>query len=261
MIVRKLASGETIVSGQTDHSRLVGQLAAHWGNAEFDVPRPYESIVRAATFHDFGWLRYETSPLINPESGEPYPFLKVPLTPQQMGSYQWSLDWMADIDRYAGLIVNMHRTGLWKVRYDTIKHPIAYNLNTVPPEIAAFIKKNEAWQDETRKAFNEDELWTNYRLMQIWDLLGLYFCCQDPYEDHLDPVPVRYAGGKSSGAKIRMTPLGNGRVKFDPYPFDIPSCRIQLAFRRLPSATFPSVEAFRRAYFQADDELMNFELV
>jgi hypothetical protein len=261
MIVRKLASGETIVAGQTDHSRLVGQLAAHWGNADFDTPKPYESVVRAATFHDYGWLRYETSPLIDPASGEPYPFLKLPLAATQMNAYQWSLDWMADIDPYAGLIVNMHRTGLWKVRYETIKHPIAYNLNTVPPEIAAFIKKNEAWQNEAKATFDRDELWTNYRLMQIWDLLGLYFCCQDPYEDYIEPVPVRYGAGNDAGTKITLRPLGNGRVAFDPYPFDVRPCRIQLAFRRLPSASFPSVEAFRRAYFRADDELMNFELV
>jgi hypothetical protein len=25
--------------------------------------------------------------------------------------------------------------------------------------------------------------------MQVWDLLGLYFCCQEPYEDFVEPVP------------------------------------------------------------------------
>lgn len=260
MIVRKLRNGDTIVAGQTDHSRLVGQLAAHWGNAEFDAPTPYESVVRAATFHDFGWLRYETSPLTDPKTGMPYEFLKVPLTPEQMGSYQWSLDWMAAIDQYSGLLVNMHRTGLWQVRYDTIKHPIAYNLNSVPPEIAQFIAKNEAWQQRTREAFDRDQLSTNYRLMQIWDLLGLYFCCQDPYEDYIEPVPVRYGADKDEGAKMTLRPVGEGRVAFDPYPFDIRPCRIQLGFKRLPAASFPSVEAFRRAYFQASAELMSFEL-
>ena len=33
MIVRTLAEGQTALIGQTDHSRLVGQFAAHWGNA------------------------------------------------------------------------------------------------------------------------------------------------------------------------------------------------------------------------------------
>ncbi len=85
MIVRKDADGSLLLIGQTDHSRLVGQLAAHWGNTQFETPKPYESVVRAATFHDYGWLRYETSPLIRPETGEPYPFLQVPMTEQQLG--------------------------------------------------------------------------------------------------------------------------------------------------------------------------------
>ena len=135
MIIRKESNGELVVIGQTDHSRLVGQLAAHWGNADFAEPRPYESVVRAATFHDYGWLRYETNPLISPESGEPYQFLQVPLTSTQLNAYQWSLDWMADIDPYSGLIVSMHRTGLWKGRYQTIKHPMGYNLKTLSPEV------------------------------------------------------------------------------------------------------------------------------
>src|SRR5215813_7577219 len=114
MIVRKQHNGELILIGQTDHSRLVGQLAAHWGSEYFAVPDPYNSMVRAATFHDYGWLRYETTPVINPETGVPYSFLQLPLGATQLNSYQWSLDWMAEIDLYAGLIVSMHRTGLWK---------------------------------------------------------------------------------------------------------------------------------------------------
>src|SRR5881296_3180852 len=90
VIVRKQSNDELILIGQTDHSRLVGQLAAHWGNDTFAVPQPYTSMVRAATFHDYGWLRYETSPLVAPQNGEPYAFLQVPMTDTQLGSYQWA---------------------------------------------------------------------------------------------------------------------------------------------------------------------------
>lgn len=259
MIIRKEPNGQLLVIGQTDHSRLVGQLAAHWGNTAFAVPKPYESVVRAATYHDYGWLRYETSPLIDGESGEPFQFLKVPLTSTQMASYQWSLDWMAEIDTYSGLIVNMHRTGLWKGRYQTIKHPMGYNIKTMSPEIQAFIAKNEAWQERERALLDHDNVWTNYRLMQVWDLLGLYFCCQDPSEDYVEPVPARYGNGE--GVVMSMKPVGPRRVAFDPYPFDVRPCRIQLGFRRLPTTSFPDVETFRRAYFQAELELMQFELV
>lgn len=261
MIIRKGAQTGPLVIGQTDHSRLVGQLAAHWGNETFAPPKPYESVVRAAAYHDYGWLRYETSPLLDRETGEPFQFLKVPPTEAQLAAYQWSLDWMAAIDRYSGLVVSMHRTGLWKGRYGTIKHPAGYNLKTVSPEIQTFLERNEAWQQRERALLDHDTVWTNYRLMQVWDLLGLYFCCQDPYEDFIEPVPLQYESADNGGIRLALQPMGERRVAFDPYPFDVRPCRIQLAFRRLDTWAFPDVETFRRAYYQADLELMQFELV
>lgn len=262
MIVRKDSRDALILIGQTDHSRFVGQLAAHWGNREFEAPKPYDAVVRAATFHDYGWLRYETSPLIRPETGEPYAFLQVPMTDAQLGAYQWALDWMADIDPYSGLIVSMHRTGLWKGRYQKIKHPAGrYNLTTLSPEVQAFVARNEAWQERQRAALDAQGVWTNYRLMQVWDLLGLYFCCQEPYEDYVEPVPLGYAGADDDGVRLTVKPAGPGRVAFDPYPFDARPCPVQLTVRRLPHATYPDVESFRRAWFQADVGVMEFELV
>ncbi|OLD99660.1 MAG: hypothetical protein AUG80_04600 [Candidatus Rokubacteria bacterium 13_1_20CM_4_68_9] len=262
MIIRKDPSGGLVLIGQTDHSRFVGQLAAHWGNGNFETLKPYDSVVRAATFHDYGWLRYETSPLVAPQSGEPYAFLQVPMTNTQLGSYQWALDWMADIDPYSGLIVSMHRTGLWKGRYQTIKHPAGrYNLTTLSPEVQAFVARNEAWQERQRASLDAKGVWTNYRLMQVWDLLGLYFCCQDPYDDHIEPVPVSYAAGDDDGVRLTMKAIGPRRVAFDPYPFDVRPCRAQLSFKRVAQQAFDDVEAFRRAWFQAEVGLMDFELV
>ena len=261
MIVRKEPNGTLTIVAQTDHSRLVGQLAAHWGNAECAAPEPYEAVVRAATYHDYGWLRYETNPLIDPDSGEPYQFLEVPLTATQLAAYQWSLDWMADIDTYSGLIVNMHRTGLWQGRYQTITHPTGYNLKEPSPEIREFIAKNEAWQQRERAGLDDRGVWTNYRLMQVWDLLGLYFCCQEPYDDHIEPVPVDCPSDDGAGVRLTMTSAGGSRVRFEPYPFDVQPCRIQLGCKRLATTRFSSVEAFRRAWFQADSELLSFELV
>src|SRR6266567_1893562 len=95
MIYRKLANGQAMVLTQTDHSRLAGFLASHWGNATFAPLRPYESVTRAATFHDFGWLRYETRPEVDPKTGEPYTFINLPFNPQQLDAYQWCVDWLA----------------------------------------------------------------------------------------------------------------------------------------------------------------------
>jgi hypothetical protein len=129
MIVREPHNGEAIVVGQTDHSRFVGQLAAHWGNDEVARPDPWESVVRAAIYHDYGWITYETHPLVNEETGAPYKFLELPLKERQLESYQWCIDWMAGTDIYSALIISRHRTGLWKGRYGFIDHPQGVSLD------------------------------------------------------------------------------------------------------------------------------------
>jgi hypothetical protein len=257
MIVRKDANGTLLLIGQTDHSRLVGQFAAHWGNGRFEAPEPYESVVRAAVYHDYGWLRYETNPVVNAD-GETPDFRQVGA--RQLDSYQWCVDWMAGIDRYSGLIVSMHRTGLWKSRYDTIAHPTSFNRRDLSDEIKAFIAKHEAWQEEQQRTLDPAQVWTNYRLQQVWDLLGLYFCCAEPAEDRIEPVPTAYGAGKTEGVRLSLHPEGPRRVMLDPYPFARP-LKVQLTAKRLPAQRFADQASFRRAYFQAPTELLEFELV
>jgi Protein of unknown function (DUF3891) len=259
MIVRKEANGQLLLIGQTDHSRLVGQLAAHWGNDRFATPQPYDSVARAAAFHDYGWLRYETQPIIN-DVGETPEFRALPGSVKQLDAYQWCIDWMNSIDPYAGLMVGLHRTGLWRARYGTISHP-ENSIRKLAADTEAFIEKNEARQREEEKAFDPVELRTNYHLLQVWDLLGLYFCCQEPYDDYIEPVPLAYDGKKENAVRLSMHALGPRKVAFEPFPFARRSTEVQLACRRLPSTTYPDLDAFRRAYFQARVEVMNFELV
>ncbi|HEY5207836.1 MAG TPA: DUF3891 family protein [Stellaceae bacterium] len=260
MIVRN-EDGQTILIAQTDHSRLVGQFAAHWGNGDFATPRPYEPVARAAAFHDYGWLRYETAPLYDAVSGETPEFRKAPNDGRQLDGYQWCVDWLLADDPYAGLIVNMHRTGLWRGRYGAIAHPGFGAARGLPAPVEEFIAKNEARQERERATVDADEVWTNYRLLQVWDLLGLYFCCQEPYRDYIEPVPTSYGGGRGDGVRLTLDPVGPGTVAFDPYPLDIRPLTIQFTRRRLTRGPFADQAAFRRAYFQARLELVEFELV
>lgn len=257
MIVRKEPDGSLLMIGQTDHSRLVGELAAHWGNGAFAAPQPYDAVVRAAYYHDYGWLSYETSPVIDTATGETPDFRQI--GGRQLDSYQWCVDWMTGIDRYSGLIVSMHRTGLWRGRYGKIAYPTAMNPRALSPAIDAFIARHEAWQATERRARDETEVWFNYHLLQVWDLLGLYFCCAEPREDRIEPVPQ--GCGAAPGVCLAMNPLSPRKVAFDPYPFDVKPFHVQLSCRRLPRSTWPDLDGFRRAYFQAPVELMEFELV
>lgn len=260
MILRGNRDNESILVAQTDHSQLVGQMASHWGNNQFESLRPYDSVVRAAIYHDYAWLLYETSPRVDPNSHQPYGFLQLPLKKPQLDSYQWALDWMKAIDPYSALLMSKHRTGLWKSRYGTIRHPQGYNLSNPAPEIEEFIAMNEKWQKKIETDFDPQIFEANYRLMQVWDLLGLYFCCHEVSEDHIEPVPVSYSLAADGDVSMKMTPLGATKVKFDPYPFNVRPLKIQLRYKLVAPGPFEDDLAFRRAYFQASNELVEFEL-
>src|SRR4051812_45324148 len=148
-------------------------------------------------------------------------------------------------------------------RYSTLMgHPKGrYDLHRLDPRILDLIERNEAWQEETLKSLDErarNSFPANYRMMQVWDLLGLYFCCQEPYEDYIEPVPTG-AGGE--GTRMTMRPIGERKVIFDPYPFDEPRLRIQLSCKRIPSRKFASAAEFREVYFKAPNELAEYELL
>lgn len=260
MIVRNEPNGEMLLIGQTDHSRLVGQLAAHWGNDRFDAPTPYGSVVRAAAYHDYGWLRYETWPFYDAKTGTTPEFRRAPGSNRQLESYAWCSDWLLGDDPYAGLLVKMHRSGLWRERYQAIAHP-QQGSRVQSAEVEAFVGKLEGEEDMAQKEFDREQLRTNYRLFQVWDLLGLYFCCQEPYDDYLEPVPVRYGAAGKDDIRMTMQVRAPRQVAFTPYPFDREGLRVQLYYKRLPTANFASDEAFRQAYFKAESDMMVFELI
>ena len=261
MIVREESDGSLLLIAQTDHSRLSGTFAAHWGNKDFDRPRPYEAAVRAANFHDCGWYRYETSPRLNEETGKTPNFMQVPLDREQLDAFQWGSDWLTDIDPYAGLLINRHRTGLWRGRYGAIRYPEAFNAKNLSETVEQFIADNERRQKSEMTAFDEKEFLTNYQLLQVWDLLSLYFCVREIKEDSIDPVPTRYAEGPGSGVRMTVQPIDAVRVSIDPYPFDVPRLAFSVLGRRFPTTTFPSQAAFREAYYKCEPERIPFDLV
>src|SRR5262249_42567571 len=112
-----------------------------------------------------------------------------------------------------------------------------------------------------RTCLDEGQVWTNYRLLQVWDLLGLYFSCHDPDDLYITPVPATYSGGKSGGRRITLRPVGPNTVAFEPNPFRIPETKIVLVVKRLPSRSFPDATAFRNAYFMAESDSITFTLV
>src|SRR3954469_5365922 len=165
MIVRYEADGSTVMITQNDHAQLSGLFAAHWGNEKFERPRPYTSLVRAAMFHDRGWIRYETGPQINPETGKTPNFRDVPNDKAQLEAFEWAGDWLSGIDPYAGLMIAKHRTGLWQGGYCVITNPPAIQRGTLPPAVQEFIGRSEGKQKAAAGPFDAKELAINYSLL------------------------------------------------------------------------------------------------
>ncbi len=260
MIVRYESDGSIVMITQNDHAQLSGLFAAHWGNDEFEKPRPYGSLVRAAMFHDRGWIRYETGPQLNPDSAKTPNYREVPTDRAQLEAFEWAGDWLSAIDTYAGLLIAKHRTGLWQWRYGVIKHPVAIQRGNLPPEIEAFIVRSEARQKSAAQKFRGDELATNYNLLQIWDMMSLYICSTELLKpDRIEPVPVSYSG--QEGVALTLVPLGMHTIALNPYPFDQPSLTSNVIFRRLTQAKFKDSVELQSAYFKTAPQITSFRLV
>ncbi|MDO9441631.1 MAG: DUF3891 family protein [Beijerinckiaceae bacterium] len=262
MIVRHQPDGSLILVNQSDHAKLSGIFAAHWGNADFAAPEPRESFVRAAAFHDCGWFSYETRPDFDAAKDAPPNFQQVPLDAKQLAAFQGGLDWIWDIDSYSGLLVSRHRTGLWRNRYGSVTYPPASaSARVLTQEVEDFIARNELKQETALAGLDRSRFLVNYQLLQILDLLSLYLCTSDPVETRLGHAPSNHAGDGHDGVILTLTPLGEGRIRIFPNPFDQAELDVGFVCRRMPARHYASQDDFRLAYFGAAPKVMNFTLV
>jgi hypothetical protein len=271
MVVRELKNGFCFVSTQEDHAELSAQFAAHWGNEKFSRLRPYDTLVFATTFHDSGYREWEGNPPINLAKGRPYAHREtIPLFEAiELDAYKKNVEWLHARDRYASLLVSMHRTGLWANRYDTFTSPQG-RVRERSPEVMAAKKALEAQQEQEKRALGAgnptfaDELWFNFRALQIFDMLSLYFCC-DGYagdeqfkEDLIAPVPLSY--GSKEEVDLRIVPNGPKSVRFEPYPFDISPLNVMVRVRRLQLGQFESEQDGLAAYHKAPRQSLSFDI-
>ncbi len=257
MIVREGADGALILIAQTDHAKVSGQCAAHCGNRTFARPDPNEAVVRAAMFHDSGWYDYEASPSIALDTGRPLNFMQVPWGKPQRQAFEWAIEWMTRIDAYSGLLLSKHRTGLQRGRYGKVVHPKFFNTQNLPEDNENFLARNEEAQASQLHNYDESKFWTNYQLLQAFDLISLFLCNKDVVDDYIEPVPTSY-GERSAPVRLTLKSVGPSRIEIDPYPFDVNELRVQLIRRRLPQTTFADQAAFREAYFKATPEALDF---
>lgn len=276
MIIAETADSYRMIT-QNDHGDLAGQFAAHWGNEEFARLRPYHSMVLAAEAHDNGWWDWDIFPAVD-DQGAPIPFTR---TPREFRShfYGKGVDNVVARDLYAGLIVSMHGVGLTKKRYGTMPTMVERDDEYSRRFVAEREPQHKVMTEKLRRMepyaelSNQDNIWFNYLMMQVFDRLSLFFCSNDDlaavpatgshtagkgyYGPTIKPTPVKL-GQEECALQLRV--VDRSTVIVEPYPFDQSPLKVSVRGKMIPHRVYKSQEEFREIYVQAQREQFEFTL-
>jgi hypothetical protein len=267
MIVQR-CDRELLLIRQTDHAALSGRLAEHWGGGDFARPEPYRSVVLAAARHDDGWRDWEMAPKVNPATRRPYNFTEMPAG-EHIPFYLRGVDGVIRDDPYAGLLVNLHLSGLYRKRYGLDP---GMALERFPPEVRAVVEGYLHQLDEQRgelrqglsrdsavpaEAVEEVAVWTNYRLLQVYDLFSLYFCMGPLREYTLRHVPVN---ASRPDTELQLRPAGGHALAVDPYPFSATPLRVTVSAHVIPDRDYDGDDDLRSALAASPLRMLRFEL-
>jgi hypothetical protein len=257
MIFQRRGSGLLAVT-QPDHGRLAGLVAEAWGGAAWR-PEPWGPVEQSAHHHDDGWAAWEEAPTLHPD-GRPVDFLTLG-APERVDIYRRSVDMAAEAGLYGGMLTSLHVTGLFLGRY-TPGHGRA--IDQLGPDdralVASFIAEQEAWRQQVATRLDASNLWSQYHVLQVFDMLSLTLCMR-PGEEleglSFDHVPFR-AGEDSIAMKVRRV---GDRLVLSPWPLGTDEATVGVDARVLPATRFPDVGAYRQALRTAPVEHLEFTLI
>jgi hypothetical protein len=268
MMVSRYDDSRLLLILQIDHSRVAGLLAAHWGNDLFAPLRPYASMVVAAQEHDSGWWDWEIKPTIN-DQGYPIDYINTSksLGKSKLDFFRNGIERVAQQDPYAGLIDLMHGVGLLTRGYGLLKYMPDYSPD---PQVQDFLRDEEALRlqllqtlrsSETYRDLATDEhIWTNYKLMEIFDQLGQFICNRYPFNtdsrkngpsNTLSDVPVPVRPGLDD-VQLTVDVQDETRAVIRPWPFDAEILEISFPARLVPDRPYSSQAEFLPHYYKAE---------
>ena len=267
MIVQEQGD-QLILIRQTDHAVLSGFFAREWGNDLFQRPEPFESLLLAASEHDNGWRDWELQPEIDPRTRLPYSFMSIP-TDTHIELYQRGIERVVKSDRYAGLLVSLHASGLYDRARATIPGFSAKYVKSTETElVSGFLQGLKLQQlrlkvdlrgDAGTKDFVQDKLLeANSRRLEALDRLSLYFCMSSvPHDATIDGVPVDDHG---SEVDWELRPYGPNAVSLGPYPFRREPLQVSILARRVPKRLYTNSLDFQKTLAHAPYTAVNFTL-
>jgi len=277
MIVCRYDDSRLLLALQTDHSRIAGLFAGHWGNEVFAPPRPYASVVLAAQEHDSGWWDWEIKPTLNDQGYPPDYIGSIKHLGEKiwLGFYRHGIERVAEQDPYAGYIVSMHGEGLTTKGMGLLPYMPDY---TVYPEVKEFIGEQQAirarlleelrGRTEYREVVSDEHLWTNFKLMQVFDQMAQFICNRYPFNsterkngptNTISNVPVPVRPGRDD-CSLTIDVQDERRAIIRPYPFDVDPLEISFPARLVPNRRYASQEEYLSHFYKAEQITINYSL-
>lgn len=278
MMVNPYDGSRLLLALQIDHSRVAGYLAAHWGNETFAKPTPYASVVLAAQEHDNGWWEWEMKPSTLNDKGYPLDYhdgsLKY-LGQLRLDFYKSGVDRVAQRDPYAGLLISLHGVGLMNAGYGRLAYPPD---RSGDPRVQEYIHHQGALRvklteelrrsDEFREFSSEEQIWTNYELIEVFDQFAQFLCNRYPLNNKarklgphstLNDVPVPVRPGLDP-VKLTVDVLDEKRAVVRPYPFDADPLQVSFPARLVPRRSYSDPEDFLREFYTAERIMVSYTL-
>jgi hypothetical protein len=225
-------------------------------------------MVVAAQEHDSGWWDWEIKPTIN-DQGYPIDYINTSKTlgKTKLDFFRHGIERVAEQDPYAGVIDLMHGVGLLTQGYGLLTYLPDY---TPDPQVKEFLRDQESLRlrlldqlrgsEEFREAASDEQIWTNYKLMEVFDQFGQFICNRYPFNTEtrkngpsktLSDVPVPVRPGQDD-TRLTIEVLNETEAVVRPWPFDVNPLEVSFPARLVPDRPYGNQEEFLRDYYRAE---------
>lgn len=230
MIVQNADEGvEHFVITMDQHTALSARFAEHFGNEQFESVEPRALMLHVIEYHDVGWRELDAQALRDPATGLPYNLVKTPF-PKIVETSSASPDVNSAHHPYCGLMSSMHSWGLYNGRYGMSDKVLLDSLADENRAMADAMLEGEIERQQhlksqlegdtgTASLTEENRLFQNYKQLQFFDTLALYFNCVQEgarKKASFSHVPLN----ASEDTEVTIKPVETGVYALDPYPFD-----------------------------------------
>ncbi|WP_298775398.1 DUF3891 family protein [uncultured Shewanella sp.] len=254
MIVQSAPQGEPhFIVTMAEHCLLAGRFAKLFGNAYFEPVVPLNEMLYLINHHDRGWFELDAFPCVDPQTGLPWHLSNTP-NALKVTTMMKSVNFNQAHHLYCGLLAVMHMWGIYHGRYglsnnaliDTIpkEYKDEFNQQCILLEQRKTLLETQLKQDSITQAWLKRYLWQNYKQLQFFDTLSLYFSCTcaSQRQPHIfAQVPMSATATQT----VTIQPLDNHHYLMSPFPFKHKTVSLRFKGQYLQSAKRDKPELFQ----------------